>query len=86
MIDPVIAVGHIVAGLTARSWWMAAGAAALWTAFVDTLVATVFRSSEAAGLRVGPTLLAAMAAALLAVAILGVRRAWHRAHASVDVP
>jgi hypothetical protein len=82
MIDPLIAIGYIVAGLTARSWWMAGGAAAIWTAVVEVLVAQILRPPGTAGFRVGPTLLAAIAAALLAVGVFSIKRARHRARAS----
>jgi hypothetical protein len=86
MVDPFIAIGYIVAGLTARAWWMAAAPAAVWTMCVNMLAAQILRSPGAAGFRIGPTLLASMAAALLAVGIFSVRQARHRARASVKAP
>jgi len=83
LTDPIIAVGYIVAGLWAGTWWGAAIGAAGWVWFINLTLGPLLDRAEHIQ---GPFLkhplqvfFTSVAAALVAVLVLRCKRLWKQA-------
>jgi hypothetical protein len=82
MIDPLNALGYLVAGFVAKTWWTGAICAAVWILFVNVVATAMFGRLDGMAFRPVAAMMSSIAAALLAVGIFSIRRARANSRAS----